>query len=969
MIANWAVIGRKLTALATITAFIVTQTAADADTISDAGAAGQAFGTSITPSATSLGSADGTGTVTLFPDSSNATTLSASQLFPGAAAGNNSGLAQAYSAGTLEGVGISAQQSLDTDTTSSTGQAYQTVIASKNVSAPDLTNDPIWTTTDSTMTNLASIAQTFSDCMTSTTYTPTTRTVHVPDYHVCDKVNDFSGNYTVPHQYTAGLFQITGGNGMLESCPSGRPNCEAIVVGQVGDNYWTGGGCTEFDWNLSVQISNPAAIVSATLTTAEDDDYSQIIINNSVAFQDFTGALPTDTGSTSCDRRTNHFYTPETDWTRYFQAGGNLALKDRIDVGGDGEGYFTIEVIYDPTKLVQDQGWPMPAGAQNAETGINDHYCSGSYRCTAMPQMIQTTAPAGCVSYQGGTYCPAADHTSDTCISYPVQISSGRGGSSIEYESYCRWTSSSTDCTEINGFEICADQMHPSPFAGISPFCESVSMTATCNFYQGPLPCYTDAEGHQQCPVNTGGDLDECASYESDSSCGYISTQCLQGSTGVSGECYIQELTYDCGNNVSVPSATSTQTMSCSGPVRCMGSDCVSVSGQTNSDFATVTASLQAAEQIMSDRACVQGGVCTVFNGTAGMCKQAAGGLVDCCNKPTGISLSDYVALLMAARKVDGALGAPIGSQLQGAWETVQQAGTDVWSDVSQPFDSALNSLTGQTASSAAQAGVTDATSQAGSAAASGLLASTEQELMRSTAQWTADTFGAGAANAMFQVVPSAGSAAGPAVSQAGGQVAQGTVQFASTLATAASVIMWAYTIYSVSMILIQLIWSCETSEFELDAHRQLKACHYIGSYCSQSTPIGCAETEQSYCCYNAPLSRILQEQIRPQLGLTFGTPQIPQCGGLTIPQLQTVNWSNIDLSEWIGILAETGNLPTTSSITMTNVTGTGNALAAGAGGVRAGSAATIHDQANQIDINSLRNQATSELNSQLGPH
>ena len=39
-----------------------------------------------------------------------------------------------------------------------------------------------------------------------------------------------------------------------------------------------------------------------------------------------------------------------------------------------------------------------------------------------------------------------------------------------------------------------------------------------------------------------------------------------------------------------------------------------------------------------------------------GECKIAVGGVSDCCEKPTNISLSDYLDLIMAVQKLDGAV-------------------------------------------------------------------------------------------------------------------------------------------------------------------------------------------------------------------------------------------------------------------------------------------------------------------------
>ena len=58
-----------------------------------------------------------------------------------------------------------------------------------------------------------------------------------------------------------------------------------------------------------------------------------------------------------------------------------------------------------------------------------------------------------------------------------------------------------------------------------------------------------------------------------------------------------------------------------------------------------------------------------------------------------------------------------------------------------------------------------------------------------------------------------------------------------------------------------------------------------------------------SYCCFNSPLSRILQVQIRQQLNLGWGSAEQPDCSGVTPETLQAVDWNRIDLSEWLALL------------------------------------------------------------------
>src|SRR5699024_6615614 len=85
---------------------------------------------------------------------------------------------------------------------------------------------------------------------------------------------------------------------------------------------------------------------------------------------------------------------------------------------------------------------------------------------------------------------------------------------------------------------------------------------------------------------------------------------------------------------------------------------------------------------------------CRLFVGEAMECKTAVGGIVDCCKEPeSGISLTDYITLLRAARKV-GSLtlgGTAIGEAIHGTWTKITQPITDAWGSVTDYFASSLD--------------------------------------------------------------------------------------------------------------------------------------------------------------------------------------------------------------------------------------------------------------------------------------
>ena len=115
---------------------------------------------------------------------------------------------------------------------------------------------------------------------------------------------------------------------------------------------------------------------------------------------------------------------------------------------------------------------------------------------------------------------------------------------------------------------------------------------------------------------------------------------------------------------------------------------------------------------------------------------------------------------------------------------------------------------------------------------------------------------------------------------------------------------------WTLAMLAIQLsgLLSCEDAEQVLAMKRDNRLCHGVGSYCSMRLPIirTCIETTETYCCFNSRLSRIINEQGRAQLGRGWGGAQGPDCSGFALTQLQALDFSRMDLSEFYAEIAPT---------------------------------------------------------------
>ena len=704
-------------------------------------------------------------------------------------------------------------------------------------SHPDLGTDPALTRSFELLRGEDPVFDTFfGDCSEQTTDT-TPRVIHVEDFKYCSRVVLPENTCEIVHDYQTGLVQVTGGDGGLSSC---GPGCMDVFVGRVGDNYWdTHDGCQIFEQDVGFLVDNAAAITSATLEQVVYDDRMRIYLAGNLVWQGPDSLFPPET-SGRCDFKRNNDDALSVDLTSYFQTNGALNFRIRVSVGDGGEGYARIRLRYDPTRLATRDLWTVAPECQPLITAVNDGACTNEdIRCLDGPDISQ-------------------------------------------------------QCLTIDGLEVCQDALSPSPVQGLSSLCRRGQVTATCAFFEGPLSCWTDPNGVEHCPSNDGGNPNGCAPFETDPHCAYISNECIEGAQGASGACYAFNEKWDCGYGVEVPTGHNT-TVTCDGPIRCMGDECITNTPETNPDFSKAAGMLSATEFMAMDMNCVANNpdTCTVFTGEPMECKKALGGYQDCCNQPVSVNLADYLKFTMANYKLAKQLGlieklSGLGMQTPGAWAAIRNFASETWQTITKPFTSAFGSLV-QSWSDTAVDQIENIT-----------LEELKKQMTKEIAQFVADHFGAEVAGVFFDGT----------VDTVTGQFSP-TGELSGQFASALNVIMWVYTVYVILDLLIQIIWQCEEEEFTLAARRELKQCNYIGHYCKTDSPFGCIEVRDVYCCYNSPLARIVMESAMDQFGLMEGEdPEDASCPGLTLAQVASLDWSRVDLDQWYALLASNGIIP-----------------------------------------------------------
>jgi conjugal transfer mating pair stabilization protein TraN len=106
----------------------------------------------------------------------------------------------------------------------------------------------------------------------------------------------------------------------------------------------------------------------------------------------------------------------------------------------------------------------------------------------------------------------------------------------------------------------------------------------------------------------------------------------------------------------------------------------------------------------------------------------------------------------------------------------------------------------------------------------------------------------------------------------------------------------------SVGIMILQDLLSCDQQEQILAMRQGQNLCREIGTFCSRKLPIVkiCIEKTKSYCCYNSRLARIINEQGRAQIGKSWGSPESPNCSGFTPSEFSALDFSKMDLSEFM---------------------------------------------------------------------
>lgn len=109
---------------------------------------------------------------------------------------------------------------------------------------------------------------------------------------------------------------------------------------------------------------------------------------------------------------------------------------------------------------------------------------------------------------------------------------------------------------------------------------------------------------------------------------------------------------------------------------------------------------------------------------------------------------------------------------------------------------------------------------------------------------------------------------------------------------------------------------SCSSDEKALGKAKEKKLTVYVGEYCSKKVLGVCLEKKRGYCQFDSKLARIVQEQgRRDQLGVGFGSGKSPDCRGITVDELQRLDFGVMNFSDFYSDLSAGSDIPADQSL------------------------------------------------------
>ncbi|WP_286088866.1 conjugal transfer protein TraN [Escherichia coli] len=90
-----------------------------------------------------------------------------------------------------------------------------------------------------------------------------------------------------------------------------------------------------------------------------------------------------------------------------------------------------------------------------------------------------------------------------------------------------------------------------------------------------------------------------------------------------------------------------------------------------------------------------------------------------------------------------------------------------------------------------------------------------------------------------------------------------------------------------------------------------------VGEFCSKKVLGVCLEKKRSYCQFDSKLAQIVQQQGRNgQLRISFGSAKHPDCRGITVDELQKIQFNRLDFTNFYEDLMNNQKIPDSGVLT-----------------------------------------------------
>ncbi|EBZ0757959.1 TPA: conjugal transfer protein TraN [Escherichia coli] len=155
---------------------------------------------------------------------------------------------------------------------------------------------------------------------------------------------DITRNVNLDEPKLNEIIAFDGGQGSVQQCGT---DCLQLVLGRLGDNYWSG-TCKYFEVDSNFFIKDHTRIASATLINAVFDDWMQLWAGDKVVWSGPYGNW-NDAGPVpgACELNKSWNQSPNTDFKQYLDKNGPVKFKIRVEVSGEGEGYALVRLKAD----------------------------------------------------------------------------------------------------------------------------------------------------------------------------------------------------------------------------------------------------------------------------------------------------------------------------------------------------------------------------------------------------------------------------------------------------------------------------------------------------------------------------------------------------------------------------------------------------------------------------------------------